>query len=113
MLFSVLRNLEGKTTVRLSPEQVQSIREVAAEIFGPEAQVWLFGSRVDDNLRGGDVDLLVESPEPVEDSVWKQALFAAQLERRFDGRKVDVLLRAPNLLVQPIHESARRTGVRL
>ncbi|MHB8266261.1 MAG: hypothetical protein ACYDC7_10125 [Acidithiobacillus ferrivorans] len=47
--------------MRLSPEQINQIRQSAAESFGPEARVWLFGSRVDDSKLGGDVDLLVES----------------------------------------------------
>jgi hypothetical protein len=32
--------------MRLSPEQIAQIRQSAAESFGPEARVWLFGSRV-------------------------------------------------------------------
>ena len=32
--------------------------------MGPHARIWLFGSRVDDSRRGGDVDLYVE-PESV------------------------------------------------
>ncbi|MBU2769872.1 nucleotidyltransferase domain-containing protein, partial [Acidithiobacillus caldus] len=39
--------------MRLSPEQVAQIRQSAEESFGPEARVWLLGSRVDDRKLGG------------------------------------------------------------
>lgn len=48
--------------MRLTAEQVQFIKATIARHFGPEARVWLFGSRVDDARRGGDVDLYVEAP---------------------------------------------------
>jgi len=46
--------------MRLKPEQTQFIKSTIARHFGAEARVWLFGSRVDDGKRGGDVDLYVE-----------------------------------------------------
>ncbi|WP_414041102.1 hypothetical protein ACJU26_03145 [Acidithiobacillus sp. M4-SHS-6] len=33
--------------MRLSPEQAAIIRQATQESFGPEARVWIFGSRVD------------------------------------------------------------------
>ncbi len=48
--------------MRLTAEQVQFIKATIARHFGQEARVWLFGSRVDDARRGGDVDLYVEVP---------------------------------------------------
>ena len=50
--------------MRLTPDQRQLIKQAAAELAGPTARVHLFGSRVDDQQRGGDIDLLVEIPEP-------------------------------------------------
>ncbi|MFN3594840.1 MAG: nucleotidyltransferase family protein [Thiobacillaceae bacterium] len=41
---------------------MQFIKATIARYFGQEARVWLFGSRVDDARRGGDVDLYVEVP---------------------------------------------------
>jgi len=38
-----------------------TIRTAVAETFGEDANIWLFGSRVDDNKRGGDIDLLIET----------------------------------------------------
>lgn len=45
--------------MRLPPEQQAAIRTAAAEAFGEDVGVWLFGSRADDSWRGGDIDLLV------------------------------------------------------
>jgi predicted nucleotidyltransferase len=47
--------------MRLKPEQIQFIKSTIARHFGEDARLWLFGSRVDDAKRGGDVDLYVES----------------------------------------------------
>ena len=47
--------------MRLNPDQIAQIRQSAMESFGPEARVWLFGSRVGDSKRGRDIDLLVQT----------------------------------------------------
>ena len=46
--------------MRLKKEEKQAILDVIRR-FDPEAQVRLYGSRTDNNLRGGDIDLLVLS----------------------------------------------------
>jgi len=48
--------------MRLSEQHRQAILRVVGETCGPRARGRLFGSRLDDALRGGDVDLLVELP---------------------------------------------------
>ena len=52
--------------MRLTALQVQVIRQVVAALAGDKAQVILFGSRVDDEKKGGDVDLLITLQEAVE-----------------------------------------------
>lgn len=47
-------------TMRLRENEAEAIREEVARL-DPAARVWLFGSRVDDGARGGDIDLLVRS----------------------------------------------------
>ena len=47
--------------MRLSPDQTRVILQCVRQQFGVDAGVMLFGSRLDDGARGGDIDLLVES----------------------------------------------------
>ena len=46
--------------MRLEPEEVAAIKAAARHAFGADAVVRLFGSRVDDSLRGGDIDARIE-----------------------------------------------------
>lgn len=96
--------------MRLTEQQTQSIRRLAREVAGETARVRVFGSRLDDEARGGDVDLLLEVDRPVENPALLSARLAARVSRLMSGRRVDVLLSAPNLLRQPIHEIALREG---
>ena len=50
--------------MRLSPEQTRVILQCVRQQFGVDAGVMLFGSRLDDGARGGDIDLLAESLSP-------------------------------------------------
>lgn len=99
--------------MRLNPQHVAAIKRLAAEQFGAGVQVRLFGSRVDDTARGGDVDLLVEVAEPIDEPGLAGARLSVRVSRAIGGRKVDVVLAAPNLRVASIHEVARREGVLL
>lgn len=99
--------------MRLTPHQIQTIKRTTAEIFGPEARVWLFGSRVDDTRRGGDVDLMIETATPVENPALLAARLSARISRSMHGRRVDVVVRAPGVPEQSIHQAALTTGIRL
>lgn len=99
--------------MRLTPFQIQSIRKATLDIMGPSARVRLFGSRLEDAARGGDVDLLLESDDQVIDPALLAARLAARVSRAMGGRKVDVLIRAPNLLELPIHVIAAEDGILL
>jgi len=46
--------------MRLSEEEVNIIKNVTTN-FDKEVKIILFGSRADDNSKGGDIDLLVLS----------------------------------------------------
>lgn len=77
--------------VRLTADEVQAIKAAAVEAFGASAVVRLFGSRVDDAKRGGDIDLLIEAPAD-RIGIVHESRFLSNLFRRIDERKVDVVL---------------------
>ena len=99
--------------MRLDAHHIAAIKQLAVEQFGAGARVRLFGSRVDDAARGGDVDLLGELDTPVTEPGLASARFSVRVSRAIYGRKVDVVLVAPNLMRLPIHDVALRDGVLL
>ena len=68
---------------------------------------------MDEVARGGDVDLLVELDAPLAEPGVASARFSVRVSRAMHGRQVDVVLAAPNLRTQAIHDAARREGVLL
>lgn len=99
--------------MRLSTDQIQTLKALAAEEAGPQARLRLFGSRLNDAAKGGDVDLLLELDQPADNVAWLAARLSARASLALDGRKVDVLVSAPDLMRLPIHEVAFEKGVLL
>lgn len=104
--------------MRLSPRQQAILRRTFAGRFGPGSRLWLFGSRLDDARRGGDIDLLVRTPLADADVLVDARLrFLADLHAtaEFDGEKIDVVLWSDALHrePQPIHRVALAQGVEL
>jgi predicted nucleotidyltransferase len=100
--------------MRLTEDQIAAIREATAEVFGPEAQVWLFGSRVKDSKRGGDIDLLIRPGDPmaIDDRLQRKVRFLGILERRLGERRIDVIIEH-SAGPRPIEQIALETGVKL
>ena len=96
--------------MRLTDYQTQAILQLARQMAGKQARVRIFGSRLDDTAHGGDIDLMLELPEPVDNPALMAAQMAAKVSRAMHGRKVDVLLSAPNLKRLPIHDIAFKEG---
>lgn len=95
--------------MRLTAGQIQAIKQTVQASLGLPAQVRLFGSCLDDEAKGGELDLHVSAAQPVD--VWAAAQCASQLERNLDGRKVDVCIWAHGQPVLPIDRVAFSQGV--
>lgn len=99
--------------MRISSQAREAIVRTTAELAGAQARVLLFGSRLHDHLRGGDIDLLVQCPQPVARPVWLAAQINARLQRALGERKIDVLLVDPTTVLEPVHRVAQAEGVDL
>jgi predicted nucleotidyltransferase len=84
-------------------------KSAVAAVFGDGAEVWLFGSRVDDSASGGDIDLLVRPPpDSGRFQLMDKIRLVGRLERVLGERKIDSIVeepRDPRLIVRIAHES--------
>ena len=94
--------------MRLSPRELAAIRQTLSD-FDQGSRLWLFGSRVDDAARGGDIDLYWEVSRPIS---LRQSLALEYRLAALCDTQVDLLVRNPGQAELPIHQIAR-SGVRL
>ena len=99
--------------MRLTPGEAAAIRRVTAEVAGVNARVKLFGSRTRDDLRGGDIDLLIELAEPTIDKLSLSLRAGARLQMAIGERKIDVLVTDPQTIETPLIRAARLEGIAL
>lgn len=74
--------------MRLKEEEITVLKEKLF-LLSNNAKIYLFGSRVDDTKRGGDIDLLI-----VSDELTKKDIQTLRLEffKYFDEQKLDIVL---------------------
>ena len=94
--------------MRISSTQAKFIAQIVHQHLGESARMWLFGSRVDDQKRGGDVDLYVESDSH---TLMNELRCKLQLEEKLEI-PVDLIVRSHNEDTS-IAQIARKTGVAL
>lgn len=97
--------------MRLDTATQHIIKTEIANLLGTGITVRLFGSRADDEQRGGDIDLLIESPVPLENRVEIECRLAARLYIKLGGRKVDVLIKDSVTPLKPVYQQAMLHGV--
>jgi len=101
--------------MRLTEVQLVHIRQKILYFFGSHSHVWLFGSRVDEYKRGGDIDLYIE-PEIQEPKKLVDAKlhFLVEMHRLLGDQKIDLVLHRANCKQDlPIYRIAKETGVKL
>lgn len=99
--------------MRLTETQRHSIKSAVASIVGEGSRVWLFGSRVDDAQRGGDIDLLIETDQVIPSRTNALCRLEGALAVRLGDRKTDLLLKDARTADAPIFRAARQQGVLL
>jgi len=96
--------------MRLNPEQIEIIRQEAQRAFGPDMTLRLFGSRLDDSSRGGDIDLWIDVPLTAEQAMQAEGRFYAALQRRLGEQRIDIVVHRRGIPLRPIDEVALREG---
>ncbi len=94
--------------MRLTPLEQQIIRDASVRSFGVPPR--LFGSRIDDARRGGDIDLYIEADLSVQEAFQRETRMAADLYRALGERKIDIVVNTGRLDL-PIYTVAREQGI--
>jgi len=96
--------------MRLAEYEKSSIKKSFKEVF-EEGHIYLFGSRVDDAKRGGDIDLYLVPAKKYDDVRKKKRQFLIKLDEYIGEQKIDVVLaKNSNRLIEQV---ALRDGIEL
>jgi hypothetical protein len=100
--------------MRLDQDQILIICQSFRKYFGKEDHLWLFGSRVDDAKKGGDIDLYVETTYSPSDAVSAKLDFLVDVKMGLGDQKIDVILNLVHSNIElPIYKVAQREGIQL
>jgi predicted nucleotidyltransferase len=94
--------------MRLTQIEIKNIIRIKSRIFGPEVKIYLFGSRVDDNQKGGDIDLFVEYDGV--DKFEKRIEFLSSLKEVIGEQKIDIVFSSES---DRLIEKIAREGIEL
>lgn len=99
--------------MRLTTFQQNVIKQVAIQHFGGKASVRLFGSRVDDTLKGGDIDLLLQLSDKTTFLAEKVLRFNTLLQKKLGTQKIDIITLEPNQTPNAVQQQALKNGIML
>jgi len=101
--------------MRLTDIEKKSICEAFLRHFSENDHLWLFGSRVDDSKKGGDIDFYIETEEKNAGiALDKKLSFLSDLWSTLGEQKIDVVLNLTNDSFSiPIYQQAKSQGILL
>ncbi|MDE2389203.1 MAG: nucleotidyltransferase domain-containing protein [Betaproteobacteria bacterium] len=103
----------SKPSVRLPAKEIEIICATVHRLLGDSARIRIFGSRARLDEKGGDIDILIETDQKLNDRVATACRLTSQLQIQLGDQKIDVIIVDPETQEQPIHQVARQTGVML
>ena len=74
--------------MRLKNQEADIIKNTIRS-FDPKAEIFLFGSRTDDSLKGGDIDILIFSESM---NLRSKLLLKSSLFEKIGEQKIDVII---------------------
>jgi predicted nucleotidyltransferase len=95
--------------MRLSQKYISVIKEKFKEFF-EEGDIYLFGSRVDDDKKGGDIDLYLCVKN--HDNLFEKKLkFLSRVKRELGDQKIDIVFNTDKSRL--IEQEAEKWGIKL
>ncbi len=99
--------------MRLPQNTIKLISSLALKYFGNDCNVYLFGSRVDDTRRGGDIDIYIETSKS-EGIFDAKVEFLIALQKAIGEQRIDIVVRKrASHHILPIYEVAKTIGVKI
>jgi predicted nucleotidyltransferase len=79
--------------MRLSTYEISSIKDTFKEIFN-DSEIFIFGSRVNDSKRSGDIDLFIKLnyPSSTKERLNKKSKFRLALYDKTGEQKIDIVI---------------------
>lgn len=99
--------------MRLCKNEIESIVSLANQFFGSDVQVFLFGSRIDDQKRGGDIDLFIRNSDGKIPSAHEKVQFASALIMAIGEQKIDIVTDHPARRNSEFYKTIIQTGIQL
>jgi predicted nucleotidyltransferase len=99
--------------MRLNENEVESIKTLASRHFGKDVQVFLFGSRTMNQLRGGDIDLFIKNPHNKRLEIRSKINFITDLVLLIGDQKIDVVLDNPAIRNSIFFKTIHQSGIQL
>ena len=97
--------------MRLTEYERKMILKAFKEVFGNGGDIYLFGSRVDDSQKGGDIDLYIVPSKKIENEYDKKIAFLIKLDEYIGEQKIDVIIAKDKSRI--IEKEALKNGVKL
>ena len=97
--------------MRLTEETKKIIVDSVWRYFTHAEKILLFGSRVDDNKRGGDIDILVQTPVSSAEAFEAKVRTVAALQLQLGEQRIDLLTTTGVDDERLIVQNAYRQGV--
>ncbi len=98
--------------MRVLNSDIKAIKQTFLEVF-KQGHIFLFGSRVDDSLKGGDIDLYIVPALALDraEVLDKKLDFLVKLKSLIGDQKIDVIIsKDKNRLIE---KEALHTGIQL
>jgi hypothetical protein len=100
--------------MRLSQTDVKAILDCFRNVSTPDVYLYLIGSRVDDNKRGGDIDLLAVFASDDQRQQFSKLDFVVSLKKSLGERRIDVTMALKtDLDNDPFLKSVMPTAIKL